>query len=187
MGVTAIQSPIRTVSGNQPIQRRIIEKAGQTFLMGTPVMLDTGTGSVKAWDGTTLTAVGGIIGASAENANNLTTTGVAQQPTFPGTIPFQTNAANISRPYFNTGDIAINLNNPDTIFFGQVGPAQTTAATDVGVRYGMSIDTDNHWFVDKTKTTVGTNTCVKVLKLDPNDTLRGVHFQFDPLYTNQMA
>jgi hypothetical protein len=43
----------------------------------------------------------------------------------------------------------------------------------------MTKDGDNHWFVDKTKSTVGTNTVVTIARLDPNDqsaTPRGVYF-----------
>ena len=64
----------------------------------------------------------------------------------------------------------------DTVFYGQVGPAQTPVASDVGKQYGMTIDTDGHWFIDRTK--VGAAAVVVIVKLDDNDTTRGVHFQF---------
>lgn len=170
---TAIINAIRTVSGNQPAYRRIGEKAGNTFKSGTPVMIDAGTGYIKAWDGATLT--NGIAGVTPEFGANLAVNAVAQQVT-QGGVPNQSAAVNLQRPYFNNGAIGFYVANQDSVFYGQVGPAQTTAATDVGVSYGMTIDSDGHWFVDKTKTSG--NAVVKVVNLDPSDTVRGVHFVF---------
>lgn len=175
---------VQTTSGNQPRMRRIIEEAGQTFLSGTPVQLATGDGGVKAWDGTTVAF--GIAGFSKEGGNNLGALGVAptaavtppQSLTF-GSVPFQTSAKNIGRPLFNDGRIGFEAADGDTVFLGQVGPAQTALASDVGKSYGMTIDGDNHWYVDKTKSTVGTNTVATIVRLDPNDqsaTPRGVYF-----------
>lgn len=174
---SSLITSVQTVSGNQPAIRRIIEKNGQTFLAGTPVMIDTGSGGIKAWDGATITQ--GIAGFTKEAGANLATTGVAQQQSF-GSVPNESAARNYSRPYFNDGRNGFEVGNEDTIFQGQVGPAQTALVTDVGVEYGMTIDADGHWYVDKTKTTVGTNTVVTVVKLDPNDqsaTPRGVYFK----------
>ena len=167
---------VQTTSGNQPRIRRIIEKSAQVFLPGTPVMLDAVSGGVQAWDG--VSVVNGIAGFSKENGANLTTTGTAQQPTY-GSVPNQPSAQNILRPVFNDGRTGFEAADGDTVFLGQVGPAQTALASDVGVQYGLSIDADNHWFVDKTKLTPGTNTVVTIVKLDPNDqsaTPRGVYF-----------
>jgi hypothetical protein len=94
-------------------------------------------------------------------------------------VPFQTSAKNIGRPLFNDGRIGFEAADNDTIFLGQVGPAQTAVAADVGKQYGMTIDGDGHWYVDRTKSTVGTNTVVTIVRLDPNDqsaTPRGVYF-----------
>lgn len=175
---------IQTVSGNQARMRRIIEEAGQTFLSGTPVQVAAGDGGLKAWDGTTVAR--GIAGFSKEFGNNLAALGVlptaavnpTPQPSF-GSVPFEPSAVNITRPFFRDGRIGFEVAVEDTVFLGQVGPAQTAAPTDVGVQYGLTIDTDNHWFVDKTKSTVGTNTVLTIVKLDPNDqsaTPRGVYF-----------
>lgn len=171
---------IQSVSGNQPRTRRLAEAAGNTFLFGTPLALNA-SGFVIPWAGALLTtAVGSIIGMSKDFGANLASAGVAQQQTF-GSVPNEAAAVNISRPYFNDGLTGVETADPDTVFLGQVGPAQTTAQSDIGVQYGMTKDTDNHWFVDKTKLTVGTNTCVIIVKLDPNDqsaTPRGVYFRF---------
>jgi hypothetical protein len=191
---SALMYALQTVSGNQPRIRRIIEKAGQTFLAGTPVVIDTASGAMIAWGGST-TAFG-IAGITKEPGSNLgatpptpltTTIGIggpagaqgAKVLSF-GAVPFQTAALNIPRGApINDGRIGFEVADPDTVFYGQVGPSQTTVATDVGTQYGMTIDSDNHWFVDKTKTG-GTVVCT-IVKLDPNDlsaTPRGVYFTF---------
>lgn len=183
MATSEIHS-VQNISGNQPRMRRIIEEAGQTFLVGTPVQIASGDGGVKAWDGTTITR--GIAGFSKEGGNNLAALGVLptaavtpkQSLTF-SSVPYESSAVNIGRPLFNDGRIGFEVAVQDTVFLGQVGPAQTCAATDVGVQYGMTIDSDGHWYVDKTKSTVGTNTVVTIVKLDPNDqsaSPRGVYF-----------
>jgi hypothetical protein len=179
---------VQTVSGNQARVRRIIEEATQTFLQGTPVMI-AADGGVKAWDGTTVAF--GIAGFSLSGASNLTTLGVAKTLTF-GTVPNESSAVNIPRGApLNDGRVDFETSSIDTIFKGQVGPAQTVTAANVGVSYGMTKDSDNHWYVDTTKTTVGTNTVVSITKLDPVDqggfplataptTPRGVYFQVLP-------
>jgi hypothetical protein len=171
-----IIASVQTVSGNQARMRRIIEKSGQTFLSGVPVEVSSADGGIQEWAGTPLTD--SIAGFSKEFANNLSTTGVAKQIQ-QGTVPNQPAAQNIMRPYFNDGRIELEVADIDTVFLGQVGPAQTALVTDVGKAYGMTKDSDGHWFVDKTKATVGTNTVCTIVKLDPNDqsaTPRGVYF-----------
>lgn len=198
---TALIQERRTVSGNQFAMRRIIEKAGQTFLAGTPVELDVAnSSSVFPWDGTSLT--GKIAGISKEFGANLTTTGVplgtsGSTPSGPGGLLFQgggqvfgtvqneSAAQNFSRPYFNDGMTGFVVANTDTVFYGQVGPAQTTAVTDKGTQYGLTKDTDNHWFVDKTKT--GANAVLIVVDLDMYDTTRGVLFVFLPAACQLLA
>lgn len=168
--------PIRTVSGNQPQMRRIIEKAAMSFKAGTPVEIDVAGGSVMVWDGTTV--AGAILGISAEDASSLTTAGVAKTLTY-GSVPNEASAVNIPRGApMNDGRVGVFIANDDTTFFGQVGPATTTAVTDIGKQYGLTVDTDGHWYVDKSKSTAGVNTVVMVTKLDPIDTSRGVHFRF---------
>lgn len=172
---------VNTVSGNQPRVRRIIEEAVQTFLPGTPVEIDTANGGVQAWDGVTIPL--GVAGFSLENASNLTTLGVPKTLTY-GSVPYQTLAQNIpiGAP-LNDGRVGFEVSAADTVFRGQVGPAQTALASDIGNQYGLTIDTDGHWFVDKAKVTVGTNTVVTIVKLDPQDesaTPRGVYFTVVP-------
>jgi hypothetical protein len=166
---------IQSVSGNQPRIRRIIEEAGQQFLAGTPVELAT-DGGVAAWDGSTIAS--GIAGFTKEAGANLATLGVPQQIT-QGSVPYQSAAVNLQRPYFNDGRNGFEVADQDTVFLGQVGPAQSVTPANVGKQYGMTKDSDNHWYVDTTKTTVGTNTVCRIVKIDPNDqaaTKRGVYF-----------
>lgn len=184
---------IQTVSGNQARMRRIIEESAQTFLSGTPVQIASGDGGVKAWDGTTVAA--GIAGFSKEAANNLAALGVVPtaavnpnpQLAF-GSVPYETSAQNIARPPFRDGRIGFETATEDTVFQGQVGPAQTALATDVGVNYGLTKDSDNHWYVDKTKT--GASAVVTIVKLDPEDqsaTPRGVYFVVMPAAAQLVA
>lgn len=180
MATSLIQS-VQTISGNQPRIRDISEAATQTFLAGTPVALNA-SGDVIAWAGAIYaTTVGAIIGITKNPGKNLTTAGVAKQIT-QGSVPNQPSAQNIQRPYFDPdGDTLFETADPDTIFSGQVGPLQTALQSDIGKQYGLTIDTDGHWYVDKTKSTAGTNTAVIVVALDPNDqsaTPRGVYFRF---------
>lgn len=171
---SAVIYETRSNTGEQTTIRRINEKNGQTFLLGVPVQVTAG--SVQEWDGTTIAR--GVAGVSKEAASNLTTTGVAKTLTF-GVVPNQAAAANIPRGApLNDGRLGLVIADDEGVFYAQVGPSQTTAATDVGVYYGMTKDTDGHWFIDKTKTTQGTNTVAVVVKLDPFDTTRGVHIRF---------
>jgi hypothetical protein len=171
---SAIIESRRTISGNQPAIRRINEKAAQTFLNGVPVMLDLAVGAVQEWDGTTI--ANGIAGFSKSPAANLAATGTAKTLTTGRPVPYQPAAQDIVRGApINDGRVDFEVANDDTVFYAQVGPAQVTAATDVGKQYGMTKDSDGHWYVDKTKSTIGTNTMVQVVKLDPNDAARGVH------------
>ena len=174
---------IQSVSGNQPRIRRLGEKAGQVWLAGTPVIVDA-TGYLVAATSplTGVTGTPSLCGLTKEFGANLATSGVAQQQTF-GSVPNQAAAVNISRPYFNDGLSGVELAIVDTVFLAQVGPAQTALQTDIGVQYGMTKDADNHWYVDKTRLTPGTNTVCTIVKLDPNDqsaTPRGVYIVFLP-------
>jgi hypothetical protein len=201
---TALIQERRTVSGNQFAMRRIIEKAGQTFLAGTPLQIDTGTGGVQACATINSAATAIIAGIAKEFGANLTTLGVplgtgVSTPTGPGgalfvgggqvfgTVQNESAAQNFSRPYFNDGMTGFVVANQDTVFYGQVGPAQTTAITDKGKIYGMTKDTDNHWYVDKTITTTAGGACVTVIDLDMYDTTRGVLFVFLPAACQLLA
>lgn len=177
--------PIRTVSGAQPVMARRGEKLSQTFKAGAPVEVDVSVGYVMVWDGTTV--ANKIAGIAAEDASNLSASNTAQTLSF-GSVPNQSSASNIPRGApLNDGRIGFFVANQDTVFYGQVGPAQTTAAINLDVPYGLTVDSDGHWYVDTTKTNTSTETVVRVIKLDTIDTTRGVHFVFLPGASQQAA
>lgn len=170
---TALIQERGTVSGNQMRMQRLNEDAGQTFLGGTPLQINNVTGALKAWDGVTIT--NGIAGIAKEFGFNLAVAGTAQDVTF-GSVQNEASAQNKARPIFNDGKTGVMLAIPDTVFYGQVGPAQVVAATDIGKQYGMTKDADGHWFVDRTKT--GASAVVVIVGFDNWDTTRGVLFTF---------
>ncbi len=185
---------VRTTTDNQEVVRRINEDAGETFESGTPVALD-GSGRVIAWDGSTESGlVGSPIGVASEAGNNLTTAAIPEQLGF-GSVPYQSAAVNIPRgapP--NDGRMGVFLARIETEFFAQINPTgQSLLESDVGTKYGMTIDSDGHWYIDKAKVTPATNTVVKITKRDPlednlaDNVRRGAYFQFDPLYTQVLA
>lgn len=187
---------IQTVSGNQPRMRRLIEEAGQTFLPGTPVVILTaGDGGLAAWVGTNNTVIAGFSKEFGQNLAALGTTPTAAvnpnpQPSTGQAVPFEASAVSISRPLFRDGRQAVEVATSDTIFVGQVGPSQTATQANVGNSYGMTKDSDNHWYVDLTKSTSGTNTLVTITKLDPNDqsaTPRSVYFVVQPALQQLVA
>lgn len=170
---TALIQERSTVSGNQWRMERYPEKAAQTYLQGVPLEMDVTVGAMIEWDGTTVAAA--IAGISKDFGANLASTGVAQQQTF-GSVQNEAAAVNISRPYFNDGKTGFIVANQDNVFYGQVGPSQMVAATDLTKTYGMTKDSDGHWFVDKTKT--GASAVVRITGFDQYDTTRGVLFVF---------
>jgi hypothetical protein len=175
---SAVIASLNTQSGNDPRKRRIAEKAGQTFLLGVPLQYDNVAFGMKEWDGVTI--AGGIAGVSKEPASNLAATGVRQFQTLSNSpVPNQPLAQPIVRgaPY-NDGRVGFELADEDVLYFAQVGPAQVVAATDLMAQYGMTKDTDGHWFVDKNK--VGAAAVCQVVKLDTIDTVRGVQIVFLP-------
>lgn len=167
----------QTVSGNSPKTREIIEEAAQTFLCGTPVMVDATDGGVKEW--TAVPATDLIAGFSGADAFNLASTGLGAPAAFApstgigsgitfGSVSYQSAAKNIPRGQpFCLGRSILFTCGQGTVFEAQVGPAQTTVAQDVGKNYGLTKDSDNHWYVDRTKT--GANACVTIVGLEPND------------------
>jgi hypothetical protein len=170
------------------------EDAAQTFLAGTPLQMNNATGALKAWDGVTIAT--GIAGIAKEFGANLTTAGVPLGTTQPAAGPAATGpgggvvfgpaggvqnepaAVNLSRPYFNDGKTGVVEAITDNVFYGQVGPAQTVVQTDLGKQYGLTKDTDGHWYIDKTKT--GASAVLVVIGFDNWDTARGLLFTFLP-------
>lgn len=159
-----------------------IEEAGQTFNAFTPVQITTADGGLAVWNGST-TALG-IAGIAAENANNLATVGAGAPIGFspvlgPGSV-VGSYAANPNQPYANIlppgvpmsdGRLRYFLPFPGTVFSGVIGngagtpAAIATAQTQVGVQYGLTLDTNGYWYVDTNKTSG--NTVLTVTQLDP--------------------
>ena len=193
---TALIQERGTVSGNQMRMERLNEAAAQTFLAGTPVSVTAG--AVGAWNGTTTAA--GIAGIAKDFGAGLATAGVPLNTQYApsgapfgggglkfGSVPNMPLANNLARPYFNDGKSGVVLAISDTLFYGQVGPAQTVSQALVGTLAGLTIDTDNHWYVDTSKNTSGTGAVVQIVQLDYWDTTRGVLFVFLPAAAQILA
>ena len=185
MPVGAIMiEPVQNLGGAVSFAvRSQVEAAAQTFFAGTPVQIRASDGGVIAWAGTAVASA--IAGFAAEMAANLTTTGAGAPQGFtpvlgPGSVigSFVANpnqaAARITPPGvpMNDGRTRFWVPSPSTVFVGKLGnagAAAATAQTQVGVSYGLTIDTNNYWYVDAAKVTAGTNTCVTIVQLDPRD------------------
>jgi hypothetical protein len=162
---------VGTKNNTTELTQSINEKASQTFIKGTPVMLASGV--VQAWDGTTITA--GIAGVSNEDAHNLGSDGLGAPGAFtpvgfPGTgttfgsVPYEPSAVNIplGAP-FVIGQINFAEANLETVFMAQCdssagSPAATPTQATLGAQFGLTKDTNGHWYIDFNKVTVGTNT-----------------------------
>jgi hypothetical protein len=175
---------IGSISGNTPLTQALPEKASQTFNQGVPVQLNAGY--VQKWDGATYTA--GILGFSLQPGANLATNGKGSPGNFSqvgppgstvvyGSVPYQTAAYNVpidgpmtdGRTYY---EAAVS----DTIFEAQYDNSAGAVAADytptvatVGAQFGLTFDANGYIYVDGGKTTVGTNTCVQVVGINPLD------------------
>lgn len=211
MAISAIPiQPVKDTSSNGFLSQRIIEELTQTFQAGTPVCITAADGGIAVWGGstgvaftyTTANRQGGICGISYEAASNLASTGSgAPTPMSPFTgvgavlgtaanVPNQPSAKTIFHGApLNDGRVGLILPSPNIIFsatFGNAGNTATPLVTDVGLSYGLTIDTaSKYWYVDKSKATPGTNTVLIVVGLDPRDVPGAgtrVLFQFDPRF-----
>lgn len=188
MAISAIPIlPVQDSAAAGFLSARLIEELTQTFQAGTPVAITAADGGIAAWVANTQgPGQGGIVGISYEAASNLAATGSgAPQPQQPfagvgavagtfGSVPNQPSAKNIAHGApINDGRVGFILPGPTVVFsatFGNNGNPQTPLATDVGKQYGLTIDSNNKfWYVDKNKTTGGTNTVLTVVGLDPRD------------------
>lgn len=145
------------------------EAAGQTFKFGTPVQLN-GSGYVQAWDGTTVAA--GILGVAESFGLNLSAAGSgAPTPPFGGItgegaiqdygfVPNQPSAVNIAlgTPISDGRTLYMepDQNNVFSALFdnsaGTVAADWTPTQADIGVEYGLTVDANGFWYVDKGKT-----------------------------------
>lgn len=189
---------VRTTNDNQAAVRRINEDASETFESHTPLALNA-AGRVIAWAGATLTGlVGSIIGIALEVGANLTTAATAETLSF-GSVPHQSSALNIPRGApINDGRVGVLLARPETVFRGQINPTgQSLLESDLGEDYGMTIDTDGQWYIDKAKTLTSdggsSEAVVRIVGRDPNEdglvdsVRRTCFFQFLSGATQQLA
>lgn len=182
-----IISAYQTKSGNTDQTQVIPELLQQGFLEGAPVMLTTG-GFIQQWDANVGAASNtvGIAGISKQPGANLGTSGLGA-PTQPfgsigqpgtsvtyGTVQYQTGYNIPEGAPFSDGRTIFTQANNDTIFIGQFDNAAGAVAADytpvqgdIGKQYGLTKDTTGHWYVDKNKATVGTNTVVTIVGFDP--------------------
>ena len=183
---------VSTISGNQEKIQNIPEYAGQTFTPGAPVTLTTASGGsyVQVWSGTpSYGPPGNLLGFSSLAGANLGSNGQGVSPVFgsigfPGgagatqNVPNQPNAYNIyhGAPFVN-GLTNVLLATQDSIFEGQVDASSgsTYAATTslIGTSVGLSADSNNNWYWDLAKTTVGTNAVGVIVGLNPQDFVVG--------------
>lgn len=176
MAITAVPIVPRNTKDNKiPLIANVGEKATQTFKSGTVVCLSTGY--IAAWGGADPAGVAVLCGVSIVPGSNLTTANTPQVASF-GSVPNQASAKNyaIGSPA-NDGKCQIYVADDKTIFagtFGSNGSAATIAVTNVGVAYGLTIDSgSNYWYVDSNKSTLGTNTAVVVEGIDPMTSSNG--------------
>lgn len=159
-------------NGAQPVTRRLLEAAGETFNMGTPVVVYTTSGYLIA--SPTLSSALTIAGFSQEPAQNLTNAGVPQTLTY-GKVQNQPSAVLIpggAPP--SDGRCGVWLANDSTIFIGVVKSTQTPAITDVGVIYGMTKDgTSGFWYIDKDITAANSGAIFEIVEIPviPGDPL----------------
>jgi hypothetical protein len=209
MAISAIPIlPVEDTAGSGFKAFRLIEESAQTFLAGTPVSIASGDGGVQAWVANTQgPGQGGVAGISYEAASNLGSTGSgAPTPMAPftgvgavagtfGSVPNQSSAKNIAHGApLNDGRVGFILPTPSTVFsaiLGNNGNPVTPANTDVGKQYGLTIDSGSkYWYVDRNKTTAGTNTVLTVIALDLRDAPASgtrVLFVFLPNVVNLLA
>lgn len=175
---------VQTISGNTPFTGSISEKASQTFLQGVPVQLNAGF--VQKWDGATYTA--GILGFSLQPAANLASNGKGTPGGFSqvgppgststyGSVPYQPSASNIpiGAPMTDGRTLYEQANN-DTIFEAQFDNSAGAVAADytptiamIGSQFGLTFDANGYAYVDGGKVTAGTNTCVVMVGINPDD------------------
>lgn len=174
--ITQVQNKANTT----PFTSAQPEAAGQTFKFGSPVQLNT-SGNVQAWDGTTVSA--GILGVAESFGLNLGSAGAgAPVPPFGGItgtgaiqtygfVPGQPSAVNIAlgTPISDGRTLYVEPNQ-DNIFNalfdnsgGTVAADWTPVQSDIGKSYGLTVDANGFWYVDKNKT--GGSAVVQIIGL----------------------
>jgi hypothetical protein len=181
-GIAQPISPFKVLIGGtaQAVMRRLLEDAGETFLIGTPVQVEVASGFLQACAAIVSAATALIAGFSAEPASDLTTDGTPKTLTY-GSVQNQSAAVLIpvgAPP--NDGTCGFHEAVDSTIFVGVKGDgADNTLAviaqTDLGAIYGLTKDAgNNYWYIDHNITTTAGGACVQITDLiDPVGTLNG--------------
>jgi hypothetical protein len=163
--------------------QRIGEKAGQTFLQGTPVQVDVAgaTGFIIANPAIVSVATAIIAGFATEFGHNLAVSGVGVPLNTGQSVPNQTGAVivPIGAPAVD-GTIGFAVANDISTFVGVYGDSNTAAnavlaQVQVGAIRGLTKDAGNNfWYVDNFITTTAAGACVEIISLiDPIGTLNG--------------
>jgi hypothetical protein len=159
---------------SHPVGRRFLEDETETFLRGTPVYVDVTEGLLVHNAAITNASDVVIAGFAQEDAHNLTVGGVAQL-TNEGHPQNQSSAVIIpggARP--SDGACGVWLADLNCSFVGRLLEGVVVAITDLGSLFGITIDTNNYWYIDKTKTTAGAGGIITITKLiDPVGTDHG--------------
>lgn len=158
-------------------ERRLSEKAAQTFLQGVPVQVDVAgaTGFVIECPAMTSVATAKIAGMSVEGASNLTTSGVAKTLSLVQKPPNQplANIIPIGAPP-NDGTVGLVTADETNLFIGVLGNSSDNtlaivAQTMIASIFGLTKDAGNgFWYVDQFKTTAATGACVEIVGLESN-------------------
>jgi hypothetical protein len=182
-GVAQPIYPFKVLIGGtaQAVQRRLLEKAGQTFQQGVPVQVDSASGYIQECATITSAATAVIAGFSTEPGNNLATSGVAKTLTQSGHPQNQTSAVFIPvGAWPNDGTMGLHEAIDSTVFIGVLGNSATAAnatiaQTDLGTIYGLTKDAGNsYWYIDNNITTTAGGACVQIVDLvDAVGTLNG--------------
>jgi hypothetical protein len=176
--------PVMNRANTAPLTKALAELSSQTFKFGTPVQ-NNGSGYCKAWDGTTITA--GILGIAESPGQNLSSSGKGA-PGMPfgpigppgaiqtyGFVPNETSAVNIAlgTPVADGRTLFVEAND-DNVFqavfdnsAGTVAADYTPTQADIGASYGLTVDSNGFWYVDKNKT--GGSAVLQIQDVNPLD------------------
>jgi len=176
---------VQNKANTTPFTYALPEKAAQTFLFGTPLMLNGGYS--QAWDGLSFTNA--ILGISESFGLQLGTDG-AGSPTPPwGGITTGYYGGGVPPAISNQPSaVSIPLGQPvsdgrtlflspgqDNVFEAIFDTTKTSIAAgdytptqaDIGTLYGLSKDGNGYWYVDKFKT--GGSSCIQIVGINPID------------------
>jgi hypothetical protein len=185
--ITVVQTRTNTTEQTQSYP----ELAGQTFPFGSVVNLSAG-GYTQLWPGTPVSS-NKVLGVTMQAAFNLGSNAAGAPPAFGsvgapgtpttyGTVPNQPSAVNIpSGATFSDGQTIVAQAVSTTIFRGMVDNSAGSVAADwtatianIGNQYGLTqSSSDQSFYVDLGKSTVGTNTVVTIVALDPDTMATG--------------